>query len=110
MKLLDKLILIIIIAISLFFISKVNNALIYIFKFLITLIVILILFYEKTFSVKDKLSSFLCNFLNYCHLIINPFYLFINNLIKPIKIGLNISISTAPFIIISILLTILIIL
>ena len=110
MKSLDKILIVSIILMLLFFISNANSAFIYLFKILITVIVISIIFYEKTFNFKDKLNTYLRIYLNYCHLVLNPIYLTINKVIKPINLGLNISLSTAPFIILTILLIILIIL
>jgi len=73
-------------------------------KILLSLCILLIFFYEKINIYSDRLHPKPKYLFEIINILLSPIYMLINQFIKPLKVGNNLSISIAPFIIFLILL------
>lgn len=82
------------------------------FKFIVYVFVVLSLnsfvFYEKTIKVKNNLNGNFKKYLDITEKIFTPIMMILNRVAPPVKVGQNLSLSLAPFLIICIHLLLLI--
>lgn len=77
-------------------------------KILLSLFILLIFFYEKINVYSDRLYTKPKYLFKIINILLGPIYMLINQFIKPLKVGNNLSISITPFIILVILLILII--